>query len=616
MALIHKHRLRALEAIVDERRLAEVWKETVRQGLRHQVAEDLHDYADVHFDLSRFAGNLREAVLSGSYRPREPDAVAQAKGKGLLRHLLLPSAADAVLLQALADAIQKDVLRGRPAPRSVFYSRSHRRPDIENLDSKLSYPWWVKWTEFIRRIWRFQKDYPCLVVTDLANYFDNIDLDLLRRRLTGRARINEAALDLMLHILRELKPKAFYGDHSAVGLPQIHFDAPRLLAMAYLYDADDFLANPGHRKRRQFVRWMDDIDFGAGSVEEAKETIGELDRRLEGLHVRLNAGKTRILSRREAAEYFWIAENLRLNRLKKRLEKAGRGNRVRRAGKWRSSVRATERSAKAFTQRVRRPTNRVGQWEKVYKRYIGLMTFTASTAMERQMDWLLSDCPALREKALSYLLHLGYRRDRLKTLLRFMSGAGRADHVSFCKAAEVVIHWLIPTSDRRATRSVRSFVAKASHAKGALAPAIVGSLVALGTKFLDEPRLGKLIRDLGRWWKHSDWALRQVAATLPLLGAADATFVLAETAGSGLPEGMRVTGSLGRISAMTALTEHWRRYLQLEPKAPYGYPMPKLILGIAFLRGHLPITDKQRLRRWLDESVGDELQLAILARFP
>src|SRR5688572_6913806 len=73
-----------------------------------------------------------------------------------------------------------------------------------------------------------------------------------------------------------------------------------------------------------FVRFMDDIDVGADSQAEAKHILKCIDLVLQTKQVRLNSGKTLILSRQDALAHFRVVENARLDRLKDRITKRKR----------------------------------------------------------------------------------------------------------------------------------------------------------------------------------------------------------------------------------------------------------------------------------------------------
>ena len=63
----------------------------------------------------------------------------------------------------------------------------------------------------------------------LANYFDTIPLHSLRNVIAAASKISEHVLDLLFFVLETLIWRPYYIPNSGVGLPQLNFDAPRLL---------------------------------------------------------------------------------------------------------------------------------------------------------------------------------------------------------------------------------------------------------------------------------------------------------------------------------------------------------------------------------------------------
>jgi len=602
MPIVHEHRLTDLRDVVAPGRLRRVWKSTVRHGLRNQAAPDLHDYLDVHWDVDPFCDNLRRSVLAGAYRPREPDVIATEKGKGLLRHLLIPAAADALLLQSLADMLEPAILRNRPS-RKAFYSRSHQRPDVENLFTRTTYPWWVNWSRFVSDIWEFRRQFPFVVVTDVTNYFDNIDINLLRNRLASFARIKEAHLDLLLYILDNIKAHGFYGSRSNLALPQIDFDAPRLLATAYLFEADRLLKR---RTKSCFVRWMDDIDFGVVSAERAHMIIGELDRCLHGLNVRLNSGKTQVLSAREAEQYFWITENLKINRIRKRVETHRDKPHTRR---WKQVVRGLEKSALAFVRKVKVAKHRHGHWEKVYKRYVGLLSAVRSPALESEVAGVLLQRPAMRLKVIGYLRALGFSPVRLRMLREFLRNRAQTDHVACCEAAEVITQWRIPTMSSRILESLVRPLESPGHAS----PAVFAAGLTMLAKYGPSRRVAAYIRSNEKSWIHSAWGLRQVVACLPLLDQMDAEWVRGHAIRSGAPDAVRILVNLDRLGKASSLDRQVRLYVEHHKDSPYGYPVQKFIILAALMTGKLPSAAKKRLAASVGAKVADPVYTSRLA---
>ncbi|MEM9817568.1 MAG: RNA-directed DNA polymerase [Cyanobacteria bacterium P01_D01_bin.6] len=286
-------------------KIVKVWKNTVRYGLRKQALEDLHDFLDIHRNIQAFAERLRKDILDGYYKPSSPEFVHLEKRDGIPRRLAIPEPADALALQCIVEVLESELKKFQPSP-NAYYSRTHTPGSVEQVDGTFAYPWWILWPQFQKRIWKFTNLHEYVVITDIANYFDCIPLTSLRNTLASCGQFSENLLNFLFYLLESFSWRPYYMPHSGVGLPQINFDAPRLLAHAYLFKLDEELESATNGN---FVRWMDDVDAGVNSREEGKQLLRNLDNVLSSQGLRLNTSKSKILFAQDAVAHFWIQEN-------------------------------------------------------------------------------------------------------------------------------------------------------------------------------------------------------------------------------------------------------------------------------------------------------------------
>ena len=600
MSVYHDHRLGELEDTVNPAWLKKVWKETVRPGMRNQPLPDLHDFLDIHWDLDNFLNNLREDVLAGVYRPRHPDIARLEKGKGLFRLLLVPMPSEALLLQSMTSRWEGKILAKRPS-KNAFYSRSHARPEIEQLSSKVTYPWWVKWRQFTEQIYSFKKVFPFVVVTDISNYFDNIDTATLRKRISSRVKVNEAELDLLFFILDSLQAKPFYGCNSHIGIPQINFDAPRLLATAYLFEADSLLQK---RSKGNFVRWMDDIDFGAKSESDAMRILGELDLFLQGLNVRINSGKTKILNKKQAEEHFWITDNIRLNKLSERLDKLKGKTHTKKYKKYVASLR---KAISAFKRSISSEKNRIGVWDKVFMRYVGLASKCGISDFEVLAREYAIKHPSIRRRLVEYLRILGYSPGRITTYRLLFKSVYASDPCLLCDIAEAISSWDIKLTSNN-TRRLWRFASQLERAIIKIGVVAFVAGLMLHVKFSSPGTIYAYIHRNTSTWRHSVWGLRQVSACLPALDAPHRISVAEEIVKSGSPDAIRVIVSLRNLRHKTSLAgdRSLKGYAEWKDKPSFGYNISRFLVNIQLLSGSLDVTEKQSLYNHLSSQVKDE----------
>lgn len=594
-------RAMALDDVFAIRRIEAVWKATVRDALRKQPITDLHDYLDVHRNLRAYASRVRDLVLTGRYRPTPPEVTTAEKAEGVCRRLLLPSATDALVLQVLTDVI-RPVLERRQPTKNAYYSRRQKAPRPEQVDGTFGYDWWVLWPAFQRRIWQFAKNCPFVVVTDVANYFDCIPHAPLRNAIAAMGQLDEPVLDLLFFALEAFTWRPYYLPPSGVGIPQMELEAPRLLAHAYLFAADELLAR---ETADHAVRWMDDIDFGVDSVPHARRVLGQLETLLNGYGLRLNSGKTKVLSGAQAVRYFCMHENQRLTWAEQRLDSGmltpAQVVRVRQflLKSWRDFKR-------------RRP---YGQHEKIRKRYYTVFGKLADPCLDGEVQAALCDAPRVRDAVLGYLRRLGFSPKRFSAVEHFLvrSGTCLDDHSLFA-AAQLLITWRVPTG--RYPKRIAALAEALPRQPGATTTAFLSGLWLLA-KYAPARQLHRYLKEHELVWTRSNWAARQVAAALPRLSRGDQRVWSDRLVQDGLYDGVGVLAHHRQLARLPALDRQLKSYLLHRPKAPYNYELPKTLLAVTLLEGDMPLADRRALQNDLLQLVDDPVYRAtLLARIP
>lgn len=578
-------RVRELSRAVTLARMRKAWTKTVRQGMRRQVLPDLHDYLDVHRNLSSILARCRRDVLAGSYRPHQTEVVTLEKKLGMVRRLVIPSPIDALILQTLVDFVEPYARKRQPS-KNAYYSRSHDGPNIEAFDGNFAYPWWALWPKFQERIWGFAKNKQFVVVTDVASYFDSIPLSKLRNAVAALGQVDESILDLLFFLVEAFVWRPVYIPNAGVGLPQLNFDAPRLLAFIYLLPADALLTKAADGS---FVRWMDDIDFGVNSREEGKRILGEVDALLASLALRLNAGKTQLLSAKEATAHFWLDQNGVLNRLTKAARRASTPRR-------REIVMGRARTEfEAFLR-----SDKKGVWEKLYKRHFTLFARLRDDYLEGHVETVLRDCPALRDAAFRYFEALGFSQERLQIALTYLLGGHCVDDASFLGGCVLLVNWSV-----RARSGECRLIRSSFLALNVRRSARFGGVLYVLAKYAPPRSLGAFIRRNEAVWSRSPWASRQVASVLGILPGSQEAYVRDILLRHGLGDALLVTEHIRQLRALTSLDLQLRQYLQHRGSAEYAYPVQKVVLARTLLNGSLHTGAKSRLQRWLGDSLTD-----------
>lgn len=256
----------------------------------------IHDPIDnlaYSLDLKTNLSALSRRVLSGAYVPGQPTTVRIAERNRLRRPIVYCGLEDGLVLGSLIRAI-------RPAfekelPDWVSYAgRSRSVPPSEDPYEN----WFLAFLRYKSRADRIQgNDDALIVVSDIANFFPTVNLELLRDRVQRVGLLDSVATNLLLRMLREFGGAHLFDPFALRGLPQEPDDNSHLLANHLLVDIDERFRNLGETNR--FARLSDDMVFSAPDQPSANQIIVSLEEGLAELGLTVNSSKTRVLSKKD-----------------------------------------------------------------------------------------------------------------------------------------------------------------------------------------------------------------------------------------------------------------------------------------------------------------------------
>jgi len=406
----------ALAEIFRRSSLRRTWRSKVRYALRDRVLPDPVDYMDFHVTLSRNVSNLIEQVTRGEYQPRTPARLLMEKSKGLCRQIVLPTAQDALVLQRLSDNFFSSIRGNSPSSTAYF------EPDNFTFDEtgkrSRGYGSLAAWLHFQNKLRAICNNNNYVVVTDVANYYDHIGFSALRNIISSTVATPEAVLDLLLRILSAMNWAPDYLPMPDMGLPQIDLDAPRILAHSFLFDLDRYAEKNASGR---FTRYMDDVNFGVESISAAKRTIRDVDLVLHARQVRLNSGKTAILTAKEARGFFRFADHSLLDAHQAILE-----------------ITPNNSAPYSSTADTLQKQLRLGYWkgqfdtghgDKVLKRLLSLCRISDRSVPDRILADILRRRPTCRDAALNYLSSRPVRARSISLISDFVISPETIDDV-------------------------------------------------------------------------------------------------------------------------------------------------------------------------------------------
>lgn len=331
--------------------------------------------------------------MDGTYAPSRPTRFELAKSNGAFRVMTTLNITDAVVYRHLADAVLTAAIPEK-VPGAYFSRRFKATPIGHSLnigsdeDYDRFYPIWLRYNQY-RSQTLLANGYHFVVVTDISNYFESINHDLLVEYLSAYLSSRRVSA-LLRRLLEAFRGTASHSPFPHTGLPTDELDGSRQLAHVFLFEHDHEMTEEVGSD--SYVRWMDDHNIGAHSQTHARQIVNLLTRSLASRRLTLNAGKTRVLSPSDVALHFQLDANEKLDEWEATYGKTSHLN----------QAAARQSFVKVWNEVSRGPSAGIGNWPKVLRRvYAGAIKADTSRLERRALQDLIA-FPELDERIFTY----------------------------------------------------------------------------------------------------------------------------------------------------------------------------------------------------------------------
>jgi hypothetical protein len=584
-------RKRPLGRLFSAENLSTIWRSVVRAQMRSTDILDIHDYYDFNLVIEQRAKEIRSLILRGQYKASSPLIYGLEKRYGVCRHLMIPSPSDALVFQTITEHLAGPLKHAQPTDKAYYSRDKHVLQLPHQFEEVRGYPWGILWPKFQKDIWKFTEECPYLVVTDVTDFFDNIGLRELRHIVSARIKVDEVVLDLLFNIIEQLSWVPDYLPASLKGLPTINLEAFRLLAHVMLFEIDEVLDKNANGN---FVRWMDDINIGVSSKDQAFAILRDTNDVLKSRGLALNLSKTSIYTAAEAKKHFMVDENMYLDDVQKADPTASDFGETR----------------KEFLRRFRLhlKNSNLRIWDKVTKRYFTVAKRLGITKLRDYSYQLFVDFPSIRGHILGYLGSLPLSKPTRQVILDLLRDVHRYDDVTLFNFCKLVTTMEIPRSE-----SGKEFV---KAVQDVLLPAKSGfdlyCRIWFSAKYCRPHQLMTLIESTRKQWSNDPFLARQVMAVVPRLlqfNKEAAMRLLNEEMRSGPRDAASVAANIHSLLMTEIVADRLYAYL-FPPKPQKPYPLPKyLILTTVLSSQYLRPVPRQKLNIKVRQYINDQWYL-------
>jgi hypothetical protein len=406
----------------------------VREAMRNQEIPDIVEHLDFHTNLEAMCTAIAAEVSNGAYIPDSPIRFLAEKSKGLCRQIVIPAIKDALILQTLSDALW-DEIRNKAPSKNAFYAPNDHSFSKMIRGQTSEYGPLHAWLLFQEKIFGFTKQWQYVVVTDIANFYDNISYGYLRNILADLSLHREHSLDLLVYTLSHMLWQPDYMPRVQIGMPQMNLDAPRLLAHSFLFEIDKLLESI---IGTNYARYMDDIDIGTDSKAHAKAILRDLDLSLQTRQIRLNSGKTIILTNTAVQKHYRIRDNAFLSRQEDALDvRLSLGVNTNRYSEFLRDITSKCLKNGYFIE---------GNGEKILKRCINYSRKYKIDMDNQDFLTLLVEWPSLRKTILQWWLHSDHPETKLEFIRDFVCSQEIIDDAALINTAVSLVAAGLPAT--------------------------------------------------------------------------------------------------------------------------------------------------------------------------
>lgn len=281
---------------------------------RHQdFAEDLYAADVIASNLDDVVREVASRLATDSYSPESLLEIEVPKGALGFRPGTVISLVDRMVLCSavylLAEAVDAELPKAvyswrvkKPLPKkgSIFAESSvvdipflKRKTIASRLDP--FEPWYAAWPVFDRAsrlVWE-EEGYRYLAVSDIAAYFENIQLPILRDLLIGLLPDDHKIINLLLDVLERWSQRTSAGRPHFRGIPQ-GTQISSFLGNAFLLPLDQHFEELSRSHDLRYFRYMDDVRIFAKEHSVARLAIFEMTRTIRSMHLNVQTAKTKI----------------------------------------------------------------------------------------------------------------------------------------------------------------------------------------------------------------------------------------------------------------------------------------------------------------------------------
>jgi hypothetical protein len=307
--------LRRAAHLVDKDSRADFEDSFIERQVFSFCRDDIISEISASLDAGRYMPTpITSVAIPKSAYSQRPGAILPYRDRILLEAvtMCLAPALDTFLSDSVWSWRVKKSLRGK-SPDQLSRRSLFRESDLSEFPflkkktvSKYIQeiePWYALWPRFERetRVALADDRYSHMVFSDIAGYFENIQLSLLHGLLNRYEPDAPNTINLLMRHLQAWCTPAYDGTQSGRGIPQGN-SISSFLGNFFLKPVDDYFESHFDPQRVRYFRYMDDIRIITTNLSEARQAALALEAQIRRSQLNLQSAKTDVVTSKQAIQ--------------------------------------------------------------------------------------------------------------------------------------------------------------------------------------------------------------------------------------------------------------------------------------------------------------------------
>lgn len=344
------------------------------------LVRDPLDYLDFEVNLDSNLSSIISEINRNNYHPQKPYLHLSAKSKGINRPTVVFDVKDALIYRFCIEQIEDELIKKTRQKhiRGGIKITPNKRGNGDDFYEK----WFSDWKEHQNDLKESLQKKRYLVSTDIASYFENINILVLKDLVRSDVEGKKGILNLLFYFLENTRFRFYYEVNTFNGLPQEDIDCSRILAYYFLNTNDEAMAKFCKENDAEFYRFVDDMSITVNSEVTGKKVLKNMTESLRKLNLVSSIEKTSIIDSAQAQSQLFFQENDYLSKIENKILTKLKENQ--------NAKPETELLKQFYLELTNANKNEYKNWTKILKRFYTLFSYTKSNfLLERLHDHIV-----------------------------------------------------------------------------------------------------------------------------------------------------------------------------------------------------------------------------------